>query len=285
MAYSTISYEVADRVATITLDRPDRMNAYTDTMCTELCAAFDEVDADDEVRAVVVTGRGRAFCAGADLEGGGSTFDPESVGDERVVNGVRRDGGGMVSLRIFRCRKPVIAAVNGAAVGIGSTMTLPMDIRLAADTARFGFVFNRRGITPEACSSWFLPRVVGISTALEWSISGRLIDAAEAHARGLVRSVFPADELLPKAYALAHELTDQSAPISVALTRQMMWRMLGADHPMAAHKIDSRALNLRGASADAREGIEAFLEKRPAHFRMAVSEGYPELFPPDPEFS
>jgi enoyl-CoA hydratase/carnithine racemase len=285
MAYTTISYEVADRVATITLDRPDRMNAYTDTMRAELCAAFDEVDADDEVRAVVVTGRGRAFCAGMDLESGGSTFEHEVTEDERFVNGVRRDGGGMVSLRIFRCRKPVIAAVNGAAVGVGSTMTLPMDIRLAADTARFGFVFNRRGITPEACSSWFLPRVVGISTALEWSMSGRLIDAAEAHARGLVRSVFPAEELLDKAYALAHELTDQSAPISVALTRQLMWRMLGAEHPMAAHKIDSRALNLRGASDDAREGIEAFLEKRPAEFPMTVSQDYPDLFPPDPEFS
>jgi enoyl-CoA hydratase/carnithine racemase len=285
MAYSTISYEVTDRIATITLDRPDRMNAYTDTMRKEICAAFDEVDADDGVQAVVVTGRGRAFCAGMDLEGGGSTFDVEAVGDDRVVNGVRRDGGGMISLRIFRCRKPVIGAVNGAAVGVGSTMTLPMDIRLASDTARFGFVFNRRGITPEACSSWFLPRVVGISTALEWSMSGRLIDAAEAHARGLVRSVFPADELLPKAYALAHELTDHSAPVSVALTRQLMWRMLGAEHPMAAHRIDSRALNLRGASEDAREGIEAFLEKRPAQFPMTVSQDYPDLFPPEPDFS
>jgi enoyl-CoA hydratase/carnithine racemase len=285
MAYSTISYEVADRIATITLDRPDRMNAYTDAMRAELCAVFDEVDADDEVRAVVVTGRGRAFCAGMDLAGGGSTFDHEVTEDARFVNGVRRDGGGMIALRIFRCRKPVIAAVNGAAVGVGSTMTLPMDIRLAADTARFGFVFNRRGITPEACSSWFLPRVVGISTALEWSMSGRLIDAAEAHARGLVRSVFPAEDLLPKAYELAHELTDQSAPISVALTRQLMWRMLGAEHPMAAHKIDSRAMNLRGASADAREGIEAFLEKRPAQFPMTVSQDYPDLFPPEPDFS
>ena len=285
MTYSTISYEVDDRIATITLDRPDRMNAYTDAMRTDICAAFDEVDANDGVRAVVVTGRGRAFCAGMDLEGGGSTFDTEAIGDDRVVNGVRRDGGGMISLRIFRCRKPVIAAVNGAAVGVGSTMTLPMDIRLASETARFGFVFNRRGITPEACSSWFLPRVVGISTALEWSMSGRLIDAAEAYARGLVRSVFPPEELLPKAHALAHELTDDCAPISVALTRQLMWRMLGAEHPMAAHKIDSRALNLRGASADAQEGIESFLEKRPAQFPMKVSKDYPDLFPPDPEFS
>jgi enoyl-CoA hydratase/carnithine racemase len=285
MAYSTISYDVADRVATITLDRPDRMNAYTDTMRREICAAFDEIDADDDVRAVVVTGRGRAFCAGMDLEGGGSTFDAEAAADDRVVGGVRRDGGGMIALRIFRCRKPVIAAVNGAAVGVGSTMTLPMDIRLASETARFGFVFNRRGITPEACSSWFLPRVVGISTALEWSMSGRLLDAAEAQTRGLVRSVFPADELLPQAYALAHELTDDCAPVSVALTRQLMWRMLGAEHPMAAHTIDSRAMGLRGASADAREGIESFLEKRPAQFPMTVSQDYPELFPPEPEFS
>ena len=261
------------------------MNAYTDTMRSELCAAFDEVDGDDGVRAVVVTGRGRAFCAGMDLESGGSTFDAEAIGDDRVVNGVRRDGGGMISLRIFRCRKPVIAAVNGAAVGVGSTMTLPMDIRLASETARFGFVFNRRGITPEAASSWFLPRVVGISTALEWSMSGRLIDAAEAFARGLVRSVFPPEDLLPKAYALAHELTDDCAPVSVALTRQLMWRMLGAEHPMAAHKIDSRALSLRGASEDAREGIESFLEKRPAQFPQTVSQDYPDLFPPEPEFS
>ena len=287
MSYSTLSYDVSGGIATITLDRPDRMNAFNHVMLDELIAAFDAVDGDDAVRAVVVTGRGRAFCAGMDLEGGGATFDPSATSpdDPRVVGGVRRDGGGLVSLRIFRCLKPVIAALNGAAVGVGATMTLPMDIRLAASNARIGFVFNRRGISPEAASSWFLPRVVGISTALEWSMSGRLVDAAEAQARGLVRSVFAPDELLPAAYALAHELTDECAPVSVALTRQLMWRMLGAEHPMEAHKLDSRAIGSRGASADAREGVESFLAKRPARFPLTVSGDMPDIFPPEPEFS
>ena len=278
MEYSQIIYDVADSVATITLHRPERMNAFTDVMMRELIDAFDQVDADDDVRAVVVTGSGdRAFCAGADLGGGGETF---ARGGSDIQTSVRvpRDGAGMVSLRIFDCKKPVIGAINGAAVGVGVTMTLPMDVRLASDNARFGFVFARRGILPEACSSWFLPRLVGISSAAEWCYTGRLFPAAEALERGLVRSVHAADDLLPAAHELAREIADNTAPVSVALTRQMLWRMLGADHPMEAHRIESRGLQSRGASADAREGIESFLEKRAPVFPMKVSDGLPDLF-------
>ncbi len=272
-AFEHIAYEVADHVATITLNRPDKLNAFTATMARELIAAFDVVDADDDVRAVVVTGAGRGFCAGADLSQGGETFAYADATD------VHRDGGGLVTLRIFECLKPVIAAVNGPAVGIGATMQLPMDIRLASSEARFGFVFARRGIVPEAASSWFLPRIVGISRALEWCESGRVFDASEALEGRLVRSVHPPDELLPAASALAHEIADNAAPVSVALTRQMLWRMLGADHPMEAHKVDSRAIAVRGASPDAVEGVTAFLEKRRADFPMRVSEAMPEFFP------
>lgn len=270
--YQQIGYRVDDGVATITLDRPDRLNAFTGRMAGELIDAFDRTDADDGVRAVVLTGAGRGFCAGADLAGGGSTFDhPEGTG--------HRDGGGTVSLRIFESVKPVIAAVNGPAVGVGVTMTLPADIRLASTAARFGFVFVRRGIVPEAASSWFLPRLVGISRALEWTTTGRLFDAQEALAGGLVRSLHEPDELLPAAYALAREIADHAAPVSVALTRQMLWRMLGADHPMAAHRLDSRAVLERGRSADAREGVTAFLEKRPARFPDRVSTDLPDFYP------
>jgi enoyl-CoA hydratase/carnithine racemase len=270
---------VDDSVATITLHRPERMNAFTGTMMRELIDAFDAVDADDGVRAVIVTGSGdRAFCAGADLGAGGDTF-AEGGSDVQTDAGVPRDGGGMVSLRIFDCTKPVIGAINGAAVGVGVTMTLPMDVRLAADTARFGFVFARRGIVPEACSSWFLPRVVGISTAAEWCYSGRVFPASEAHERGLVRSVHPAAELLPAAHELAREIAENTAPVSVALTRQMLWRMLGADHPMEAHRVDSRGIRSRGASADAREGVESFLEKRSPDYPVKVSDGLPDIFP------
>lgn len=284
--FQQIDYAVADRVATITLDRPDRLNAFTGTMMRELIEAFDRTDADDEVRAVVVTGRGRGFCAGADLGEGGATFDAERRTDrdgaelaESGVEGIERDGGGLVSLRIFASLKPVIGAINGPAVGVGVTMSLPMDIRLASDTARFGLVFARRGITAEAASSWFLPRVVGISRALEWSMTGRVFDAQEALDGGLVRSVHPADELLPAAYALAAEIAQNTAPVSVALNRQLMWRMLGADHPMEAHRIDTRAIASRGASADAVEGVMAFLEKRDAAFPLRVSTDMPDFFP------
>lgn len=286
MEYAEILYDVADSVATITLHRPDRMNAFTATMMHELIDAFDRVDADDDVRAVVVTGSGeRAFCAGADLGGGGDTF-ARGGSDIQTDVGVPRDGGGMVSLRIFDCTKPVIGAINGAAVGAGVTMTLPMDIRLASDTARFGFVFARRGIVPEACSSWFLPRLVGISTAAEWCYSGRVFPASEAHERGLVRSVHPPGDLLGAATAIGREIAENTAPVSVALTRQMLWRMLGADHPMAAHRVDSRGIQSRGASADAREGVESFLEKRQPVYPVKVSDGLPDIFPDfeSPEF-
>jgi enoyl-CoA hydratase/carnithine racemase len=276
--FEEIRAEASGGVLTITLNRPERLNAFTETMRRELIAAFDLADADDDVRAVVVTGEGRGFCAGADLAGGGATFDwrERAPGDGDWE--VPRDGGGQVSLRIFDCTKPVIAAINGPAVGVGITMTLPMDIRLAVDGAKIGFVFTRRGIVPEACSSWFLPRIVGISQAMEWVSTGRVFDAQEALAGGLVRSVHAADELLPAAYALAREVADNTAPVSVALGRRLLWRMLGAEHPMAAHRADSKAMFSRGQSADAREGVQSFLEKRDAAFPDRVSDGLPDVF-------
>ena len=277
MSYEQITAETADGVLTITLNRPDRLNAWTPTMGAELIAAFDAADADDAVRAIIVTGAGRGFCAGADLQGGGATFDwreREGGGD-----GIPRDGGGRFTLRVFDCTKPVIAAINGPAVGVGATMTLPMDIRLAADSARIGFVFAQRGIVPEACSSWFLPRAVGISRAMEWVSTGRVFSAQEALDGGLVRSLHPADELLAAARALATEIAQNTAPVSVAVARRMMWRMLGAEHPMMAHRADSRGMFYRGQSADAAEGITSFLEKRPARFPDRVSDGLPDIMP------
>jgi enoyl-CoA hydratase/carnithine racemase len=277
MSFQDIRYEVADGVLTITLDRPDRLNAFTPTMARELIEAFDRSDADDDVRAVIVTGAGRGFCAGADLGGGGGTFDwRERDGGEA---GVPRDGGGQVTLRIFDSLKPVIAAINGPAVGVGITMTLPMDVRIAAAGAKIGFVFARRGIVPEACSSWFLPRLVGISQAMEWVSTGRVFTAEEALAGGLVRSVHPADDVLGAARALASEIASEAAPVSVALARRLMWTMLGAAHPMEAHRADSRAMFARGQSADAHEGVTSFLEKREPRFSDRVSDGLPELFP------
>ena len=286
MNFEEIQYSVDGPVATITLCRPEKMNAFTNRMLKEIIAAFDLTDADDAVRAVIVTGSGKAFCAGADLSGGGDTFS-KGGSDVAAKSGVVRDGGGLVALRIFESKKPVIGAINGAAVGVGVTMTLPMDIRLASDKAKFGFVFAKRGIVPEAASSWFLPRLVGISQAAEWCYTGRVIDADEALRGRLVRSVHPADELLSVARGLALEIAEGTAPVSVALTRQMLWRMLGADHPMEAHRVDSRAINSRGASADAREGVVSFLEKRPAQFPVKVSDGLPDVFPDwqDPQFS
>lgn len=284
--FSELLYDVSDGVATITLNRPDKMNAFTNVMCREMVRAFDLTDADDAVRAVIVTGAGRAFCAGADLSGGGDTF-AKGGSDVKDDRGVVRDGGGLVSLRIFNSKKPVIGAINGAAVGVGVTMTLPMDIRLASDTAKFGFVFARRGIVPEAASSWFLPRLVGISQAAEWCYTGRLVPASEAKDARLVRSVHAPDELLDVARSIGREIADNTAPVSVALTRQMLWRMLGADHPMYAHRTDSRAINSRGASADAREGVVSFLEKRAPQFPVKVSDGLPDVFPDwtEPTFS
>ena len=285
--FESFDYRVEDGVAVATFNRPDRMNTFTPKVMADMIALFDVTDADDAVRAVVVTGSGRAFCAGADLGAGGATFDYEKrVRDEDlIVNDIRRDGGGRVTLRIFDSLKPVIAAVNGAAVGIGATMQLPMDARLASTSARFGFVFNRRGITPEACSSWFLPRLVGVPTALEWIYSGRVFGAEEALARGLVQSLHEPDDLLPAAIAQARAMTEHSAPVSIAVSRKLVWQMLGAGHPMDAHIIDSRSIIARGKSDDAKEGIAAFLEKREAHYPNRVSTDMPDLpWPPSPEF-
>jgi enoyl-CoA hydratase/carnithine racemase len=281
--FEQIDVAVAENILTITLNRPERLNAWTGTMGRELMAAFDIADAEDEVRAIILTGAGRGFCAGADLESGGETFDYSKRGaDEQVP----RDNGGEFSLRIFQSKKPVIAAINGPAVGVGATMTLPMDVRLASEDARMGFVFARRGIIPEACSSWFLPRVVGISRAMEWVSTGRVFSAAEALDAGLVRSVHPAGELLGAARELAREIAENTAPVSVALARRLMWTMLGAEHPMLAHRADSRGMLARGQSADAVEGITSFLEKRPARFPDRVSNGLPEIMPwwTEPEF-
>jgi enoyl-CoA hydratase/carnithine racemase len=275
MAYETLLTARQDGVLTVTLNRPERLNAFTVTMMNEWLRLCDEIDADDDVRAVIVTGAGRGFCAGADLESGGDTFDTGGA----AVKQVPRDGGGQVTLRLFELRKPLIAAVNGPAVGVGATMTLPMDVRIASEAARFGFVFARRGLVPEACSSWFLPRVVGISRAMEWVMSGRVFPAAEALEGGLVSRVVPADELLPAARALAREVVENTSAVSLALSRQLLWKMLGADHPMEAHKIDSRCIHYMGASADVREGVQSFLEKRAPRFSMKVSADLPDFYP------
>lgn len=290
--FEQITLDVADGVAVLTLNRPEKMNAFTGRMMHELIAAFDITDADDNVRAVIVTGSGeRAFCAGADLSEGAKTFDYEKRADAGEVGrteseDIQRDGGGRVVLRMFDSLKPIIGAINGAAVGIGVTMQLPMDIRIAADTARFGFVFNRRGINPEAASSWFLPRLVGISKALEWCYSGRVFPAQEALEGGLVRSLHPQAELMPVAMEIAREIADNTAAVSTTLTRQMMWRMLGASHPMDAHIVDSAAIYSRGQTEDAREGVMSFLEKRQPVYPVKVSDGMPDFFPwwEDPDF-
>jgi enoyl-CoA hydratase/carnithine racemase len=293
MTYQTIRYDVADNILTITLDRPQKLNAFTSQMMLDLLDAFDRADLDDAVRAIIVTGEGRAFCSGADLSAGAATFDyansdsrahdPGSpVGADGEIDWSHpaiRDTAGQVTLRIFDCLKPVIGAINGPAVGAGATMPLAMDIRIASQTARFGYVFSRRGIVPEGCSSWFLPRIVGISQALEWSLSGRVFDAQEALSAGLVRSLHEPECLLPAARQLACEIVDNAAPVSAALIRQMYWKMLGANHPMEAHKIDSRGVFARGRAADATEGVVSFLEKRKAHFTNTVSQDMPAFFP------
>ncbi|MGA1362152.1 MAG: crotonase/enoyl-CoA hydratase family protein [Ilumatobacteraceae bacterium] len=286
MELQEVSLDIEDGIATVTLNRPDKLNAFTGRMMNELIEVFDRTDSDDGVKAVIITGAGRGFCAGADLSSGGDTF---SRGGSDVISrqGVPRDGGGLLTLRIFDSLKPVIGAVNGAAVGVGATMTLPMDIRLASEQARFGFVFARRGIVPEACSSYFLPRIVGIQRATEWVFTGRVFGAQEALDAGLVRSVHAPDDLLPAARELAREIADNTAPVSVALSRRMLWRMLGASHPMDAHRVDSRGIMERGKSADSREGVVSFLEKRPARYPDRVSDGLPDIFPgwEDPRFS
>ncbi len=279
--YTQIIVDKADGIATITLNRPEKMNAYTRTMGAEVMAAMDDIDADDAVRAVIFTGSGeKAFCAGADLtpEGGGHVFsDPTQVDD--LSDARVRDGGGLLTLRLFESKKPLISACNGVAVGVGATMQLAMDIRLASETARYGFVFARRGIVPEAASSWFLPRIVGISQALEWCYSGRVFDAAEAHAGGLVRSIHAPGDLLGAARALASEIAANTSAISVAMTRAMMWRLMSADHPMEAHKIDSRAIYRLSRGKDAAEGIASFLEKRSPQYPGKVSADMPDFYP------
>jgi enoyl-CoA hydratase/carnithine racemase len=281
--FETLLYSVEDGIATITLNRPDRLNAFNTQMMQDMIAAFDETDGDDNVRAVIVTGAGRGFCAGADLAAGGDSFNYDARSDAdnaaRRVGGAQRDGGGLLTLRIFDSLKPVISACNGPAVGVGVTMQLAMDIRLASTAARYGFVFARRGLNPEACSSWFLPHLVGVQTALEWCYTGRIFPAQEALDRGLVRSIHEPDDLLPAARAIAREIADNTAPVSVAITRQLIWRMAGASHPMAAHRADSRGIQMRGKSGDAREGVTSFLEKRPPNYPDKVSKDLPDIWP------
>jgi enoyl-CoA hydratase/carnithine racemase len=278
MEYEQILYDVKDRILTITLNRPERLNAFNGKMRAELIDAFQKANADDALRVIIVTGAGRAFCAGADLGAGAEAFNYDER-EDRLDRETRRDGGGRLTLQIYKSIKPVIAAINGPAVGVGITMTLAMDIRMAAYNSKFGFVFSRRGVIPEACSTWFLPRIVGIGQALEWVFSGRVFSAQEALNRGLVQSLHTPEDLLPAAEALAREIADSTSAISVALSRQLMWRMLGSDHPMEAHKIESRGIYFTGKSEDAREGVTSFLEKRAPEFKNKPSADMPDFFP------
>ena len=273
-SYEAIRYDLEDGVLTITLNRPERLNAFNGQMWAEMMDAFDRADADDDIRAIIVTGEGRGFCAGADLSSGGDTFARSNEDLEAY-----RDGGGVLSLRIYALRKPIIAAINGPAVGVGITMTLPMDVRLASTEARMGFVFVRRGMVPEACSSYFLPRLVGMGRASEWTLTGRVFPAAEALEAGLVNRVLPPEDLLPAARELASEIAANTSPVSVTLTRHMLWKALDAESPMAAHRVESKGIYTRGRSADAREGVVSFLEKRPAEFPLKVSADMPSYFP------
>lgn len=290
MTYETLLTDLTDGVLTVTLNRPDQLNAFNEPMKQDLLDVYDFADAEDEVRVVIVTGAGRAFCAGADLSGGAEIFvSPE---DRKAAPGSRarrapRDGGGRVTLRTFECRKPVIAAINGPAVGVGITMTLPMDIRLASEKAKVGFVFARRGLVPEAASSWFLPRVVGISKAMEWVATGRIFGPEEALAQGLVSEVLAEEDLLPRARELAAEIVANTSGVAIALSRQMLWKMLGASHPMEAHRVDSRAIDYMGGGPDVAEGVSSFLEKRSPNFSMKVSRDLPDFFPwwEDPPYS
>ena len=284
MNFETIKYEVKDKILTITLNRPDRLNAFTGQMMNDLISAFDSASNDDEVRVVIVTGEGRGFCAGADLGAGEATFNRDEnprakkTDDEENLEWLR-DGGGRTTLAIYDCSKPIIAAINGPAVGVGVTMTLPMDIRLASEEAKFGFVFARRGLVPEAASSWFLPRIVGISKSLEWTFSGKVFDAEEALKGGLIRSVHSKGSLLDEAKKIANEIIENTSPVSVSMTRQMLWKMLGADHPMEAHKVDSRAIYELGKGEDTKEGVNSFLEKRLPEFPSKVSKDMPDFYP------
>jgi len=284
MNYETIKYEVNDKILTITLNRPDRLNAFTGQMMNDLISAFDSASKDDEIRVVIVTGEGRGFCAGADLGAGEATFNRDEnprakkSDDEENLEWLR-DGGGRTTLAIYDCSKPIIAAINGPAVGVGVTMTLPMDIRLASEEAKFGFVFARRGLVPEAASSWFLPRIVGISKSLEWTFSGKVFNAEEALEGGLIRSIHSKGSLMDEAKSIAREIIENTSPVSVSMTRQMLWKMLGADHPMEAHKIDSRAIYELGKGDDTKEGVNSFLEKRAPDFPSKVSQDMPDFYP------
>jgi enoyl-CoA hydratase/carnithine racemase len=271
-------YEVEAGIARITLARPGSLNAFTTRMMSELLEIFAAVDRDDGVRAAVVTGEGRAFCAGADLSGGGGTFDSAVAGADVGVSG-HRDGGGQVALAIFACRKPVIAAINGPAVGVGITMTLPMDVRVAAEDAKIGFVFARRGIVPEACSSWFLPRIVGIAKAAELCLTGRVFRAAEERGSGLFNHVVPRDEVLPQAMSIAREIAENTSAVSCALSRALLWHGLGESDPQSAHIVDSKCIHWAGRNADAYEGVQSFLEKRPPRFTMSAWRDLPDFYP------
>lgn len=281
MEYEQIKYEVSERILTITLNRPDNLNAYTLKMGDEIMAALDQAEADDNIRAIIVTGEGRAFCAGMDLGDRGDTFNYSEVPQDE-----HRDGGGVLALRIYKLTKPIIAAINGPAVGIGLTMTFPMDIRIAVDTAKMGVVFVRRGVVVDACSSWFLPKIVGMGKALEWALSGKVFTAREALAAGLLNQMVAPDELIPAARAIALEIARNTAPVSVALARQLIWSMAGQEHPMEAHRIESKCFHWLGQQADAAEGIAAFLEKRSPNYTMSPHKNLPDFFPwaPEPDF-
>ncbi len=276
--YQNIKYEVADRVLTITLNRPERLNAYTVEMGAELCEALDRAEGDDDVRAVIFTGAGRAFCAGQDLGAGEDTFK-QGDGDHDFDPEANRDNGGQLNLRFYEFNKPMIAAINGPAVGVGATMTLPMDVRLISSAAKMGFVFARRGIVPDGCASWFLPKIVGVGQALEWVMTGRVFGPQEALDGGLARSIHPPDELLGNAVKLAREITDNASAVSVAWSRHLIWKMAGAEHPMEAHKVESRGVYYSGKSADAKEGVSSFLEKRKAEFTDSPAHDMPAYFP------
>ncbi|KUG03997.1 enoyl-coa hydratase [hydrocarbon metagenome] len=281
MNYEQIKYEIQERVLTITINRPDRLNAFTRFMRDEIIDALDHAEADDNIRAIIVTGEGRGFCAGMDLQEGGATFNYNEVSQDE-----HRDGGGVLALRIYNLKKPIIAAINGPAVGVGLTMTLPMDIRIASTTAKMGIVFARRGIVIDACSSWFLPRVIGVGNALEWALTGKVFSAQEALSCGLVSKVVEPEDVVPTARAIALEISRNVAPVSAALTRQLIWSMVGADHPMAAHRVESKCFHYLGQRADAKEGISAFLEKRLPDFTMSPQKDMPDFYPwsPEPDF-
>ncbi len=286
MAYKTITYAVEDRILTITLNRPEKLNAYSEDMHHDLFKAMDEAEADDNIRVIIVTGEGRAFCAGMDLGKGNDTFNYGEL-DENPDWSEYRDLGGMLALRFYESTKPMIAAINGPAVGVGITMTLPMDIRLASEDSKMGFVFVRRGVMPDGCANWFLPKLVGVGQSLEWFLSGKIFSAAEARERGLISSIYPADQLLDKAKEMAMDIARNTSAVSVALTRQMVWRMAGADHPMESHKVETRGFYYTGRSKDAKEGIMSFIEKRKPVFTNSPVSDMPPFYPwwKEPEFN